>query len=569
MNYRRSALAAVAALVSFELFTANTPITTVQSVYAQDLSSSLQFKVKKMATNINKARKSLASQSATLAGDAFKLRQFGQRVDGFANGLKKYPANTDPAFLAATAELKALQEEFAAVKSGGGTSAAAPAQASATSTTEQAPAAPTPAAPTAASALDSSAKIKLNALVNNMERTRKQILNNGTTSLQTPEGVAKVKKTLGEYAATLGTYKNFPKDPAVQPAIQGYQALVATVQDTFAKAKQAKTAGDGVQAQLAALDKAMRANKAPKSLLLPFTEEEAIQWVKRTREVQATAERVMAEVNEIGGKHPLPIVQGTVDQGTPYDKQDVQRLFSNSQMQIRRNNEAIEETKRNLDAAFGFQHDLDVHRNRDPENSQHVAMMLRDGAEAQTYEQFDRLLRDANSHAFFDKATTGKVSAEKQARIDEVMALRKAYGEMRIKAIGESKLPEPKSADAKRLKIAEEILAIPRYEFGEHGPIVLTSEDITSRTKTVTRETIKDVDVSLSGDITWSGTRETWNYDWDEYTIATPIKDQSGDWYIWWIKPTFYRSGASTTPLNQWISGSATKGSLILEENFR
>ena len=150
-----------------------------------------------------------------------------------------------------------------------------------------------------------------------------------------------------------------------------------------------------------------------------------------------------------------------------------------------------------------------------------------------------------------------------------MIALRKAYGEMRIKAIGESKLPEPKSTDAKRLKIAEEILTIPRYEFGEHGPIVLTSEDITSKTKTVTRETIKDVDVSLSGDITWSGTRETWNYDWDEYTIATPIKDESGDWYIWWIKPTFYRSGASTTPLNQWISGSATKGSLILEENFR
>ena len=567
MNYRRPAAAAIAALLSFESLSIGTPIASFQSAYAQDLSSSLQFKVKKMATNINKARKSLASQSATLAGDDFKLRQFGQRVDGFANGLKKYPANTDPAFLAATAELKALQEEFAAVKSGAGSSAAAPAQAPATSTAEQAPA--TPAAPAAASALDSSAKIKLNALVNNMERTRKQIQKNGVNTLQTADGVAKVKKTLGEYATSLATYQNFAKDPAVQPAIQGYQALVATVQDTFAKAKLAKSAGDGVQAQLAALDKAMRANKAPKSLLLPFTEEEAIQWVKRTREVQETAERVMAKVNEIGGKHPLPIVQGTVDQGTPYDKQDVQRLFSNSQMQIRRNNEAIEETKRNLDAAFGFQHDLDFHRNRDPENPQHVAMMLQDGAEAQTYEQFDRLLRDANSHAFFDKATTGKVSAEKQARIDEVIALRKAYGEMRIKAIGESKLPEPESTDAKRLKIAEEILAIPRYEFGEHGPIVLTSEDITSKTKTVTRETIKDVDVSLSGDITWSGTRETWNYDWDEYTIATPIKDESGDWYIWWIKPTFYRSGASTTPLNQWISGSATKGSLILEENFR
>jgi len=89
MYFRRSTLAAIAAVLSFEFVAVNTPASMLQSAYAQDLSSSLQFKVKKLATNINKARKSLASQGAALAGDAFKLKQFGQRIDSYANGLKK------------------------------------------------------------------------------------------------------------------------------------------------------------------------------------------------------------------------------------------------------------------------------------------------------------------------------------------------------------------------------------------------------------------------------------------------------------------------------------------------
>jgi len=372
-----------------------------------------------------------------------------------------------------------------------------------------------------------------------MDRTRKILLNSGVTNLQTPEGVAKIKKDLGEYAATLGAYKNFAKDPAVQPAIQGYQALVATAKDTFAKAKVAKAAGDAVQAELAVLDKAMRANNAPKSLLIPFTEEEAIRWVERTRKVKATAEHVMAEVNRIGGSNPLPIVQGTVDQGTPYDKQDIQRLFSVSQRQIRNADQAVERTELNFQASFGMQHELDYYRKLDPDDpSDKANAFLKENVEQDNYARLDKLLKEAESYAHYDKARTGKVSAEKQARVDEVIALRREYGEKRIKAVGDSRLPEARSTDAERLKIAKAVLDIPRYEFGEHGPIVLITENIDTRTQTVSRDTIKDVDVSLSGDITWSGTRETWNYDWDEFTFATPLKDESGDWYIWWIKPT-------------------------------
>ncbi len=106
------------------------------------------------------------------------------------------------------------------------------------------------------------------------------------------------------------------------------------------------------------------------------------------------------------------------------------------------------------------------------------------------------------------------------------------------------------------------------YAFGTHGPVVLTTEKIISREKEVSRETIKDVDVSLSGTITMSGTRETWNYKWDEFKFATPIKDDNGDWYVWWITAKKYQSGWEKTPIGYWISGGAVKGSLILPDNF-
>jgi len=72
----------------------------------------------------------------------------------------------------------------------------------------------------------------------------------------------------------------------------------------------------------------------------------------------------------------------------------------------------------------------------------------------------------------------------------------------------------------------------------------------------------------LSGTITLSGERETWNYKWDEFKFATPIKDENGDWYIWWITAMKYESGWEKTPIGYWVSGASVKGSLILPDNF-
>ena len=80
---------------------------------------------------------------------------------------------------------------------------------------------------------------------------------------------------------------------------------------------------------------------------------------------------------------------------------------------------------------------------------------------------------------------------------------------------------------------------------------------------------VLNVDLSLSGKITLSGTETTWNYKWQEFKFATPLKEKdSDDWYIWWITAKKYSSGWERTPIGEWVSGATTKGDLILKENF-
>ena len=151
-------------------------------------------------------------------------------------------------------------------------------------------------------------------------------------------------------------------------------------------------------------------------------------------------------------------------------------------------------------------------------------------------------------------------------RIAEIQQLRQRYAEQRIELIGQSRLPEPASTDAQRLAIAREILARPDYGFGRHGSVVLTSAEITDHEREVSRAEIRELDVSLSGDITLRGTETTWHYRWQEFRFATPIKDaESGDWYIWWITARNYSSGWERTPIGRWVSGAAVQGDRILE----
>ncbi|MEM9605760.1 MAG: hypothetical protein AAGA11_23105, partial [Pseudomonadota bacterium] len=347
------------------------------------------------------------------------------------------------------------------------------------------------------------------------------------------------------------------------------QALSAEYQRARA---QLDTLGD-VQAILANVEASLRASTVPQMLWRPVTDAEAAALVGARDDTTRRANDAIAELRRIA---PLAYLDknnpGTVQQGALYDQSDLNRLFQWAQANLAQSSAAYAQTVEQLNRELAAQADgeLAYFYALDPDTpADRMNAFLQEGADLRIYARLDQMMSVPNSLAAVQRANGEPVALNVRARIEEITTLRAMYAENRLRAVGDSRLPTAASDDAARLQIAETILANPDYGFGEHGPVVLTTPRIDTRTKTVSRETIKDVDISLSGDITWSGTRESWDYEWDEFKFATPLKHDNGEWYVWWITAKYFRSGASTTPLNRWVSGASTQGDLIPEANFR
>jgi hypothetical protein len=334
--------------------------------------------------------------------------------------------------------------------------------------------------------------------------------------------------------------------------------------------RQQSELGD-VQAQLASTEAALLNNRAPQWLPAPFNEAEAKQWAATIGKAKEAAMNSIESIERIAGVAHLPLTRGSVSQGAAYDRQDLDRLLNVANRTLRDVEDAVELTVSNLRAqveALGSE--LELLRSLDPDNPQHrMNSFLREGAAEDIYRQFDRLRAIAESVSAYFVASGREPSPKALERLAEIAAARAAYAANRQLAIGESKLPDPVSTDANRLAIARDILGNPSYGFGDHGPIVLTTSDMATREKQVSRAEIKDVEFSLSGDITLSGSETTWTYRWEEFKFATPIKDSGdGQWYVWWITAKKFSSGWEKTPIGRWVSGGAVKGDQIPRENF-
>jgi hypothetical protein len=556
--------------------TTDTPLGLVKTAHAQELSSSLQFKVTKIATDIASSRSNLAANGAAVASDEMKARQFKQRIDSYATVLGKMPSVDDPVLVSAKRDLAELQKEYDVVMAGGGASSASevassPQSASPSQASSAAQAAPAPAAAGSGPQLVSGQRVQVKKLATNIANVMGDIVVTGPSPMQSGEVVGKYNSSMQQFATALGKYAPYKDDPDVQTAAVNYQALVDAITTEYQRAQnQLQQLGD-VQARLVAIEQNLRSQRAPGALYPPFAEVDAKQWIGLLTAATETAKTAGADIEGIVPLAYLPDNRGVVQDGSPYDSQDLQRLYRFAQETISDVEESIATTQNTLKHRFEFQdtNELTMWRELDPSNEHHrMNFYLGEGSEGEVLSSLDKQMDLAQSVAAYQRAMGEAPTAETRARIAEIAALREKYLEDRITVLGDSRLPEPASTDPARLAIAEEILATAEYEFGTHGPVVLTTGDIVTREKEVSRETIKDVDISLSGTITMSGTRETWNYKWDEFKFATPIKDENGDWYIWWITAKKYESGWEKTPIGYWISGGSVKGSLILRENF-
>ncbi len=418
--------------------------------------------------------------------------------------------------------------------------------------------------------LVSGERVRAQRLLREIESSMQTLDQGGVAPFQDPAHVQRWNDTVQRYETALARFPT-RNDVDVQAAMAKLAELEAMIAFGVSQGgAQSDQLGD-VQSVLAGMERDLRANRAPQWLPAPFSVQEAAAFTEMAVKAKQTAERSLGSLQEIASNAHLPVNPGTVEQGAPYDSQDVNRLQRFAQSIVADVNEALSETLSRLQSQFEAQQsELQYFRDLDPDNESHrMNAFLQQGAEERIYGQLDRHLAFAESVAIYQRAFGREPSEGTQQRIAEIRALRERYSENRRLAVGESRLPEPQSNDASRLGIARQILAEPSYEFGRHGPVVLTTEAIVNREEQVSRAQIRDVDVSLSGEVTLSGTQETWNYRWEEFKFVTPIKeDDSDEWYLWWITAKNYSSGASSTPLGRWVSGAATKGDLIPRENF-
>lgn len=261
---------------------------------------------------------------------------------------------------------------------------------------------------------------------------------------------------------------------------------------------------------------------------------------------------------------------GTVQQGFPYDHQDINRLLRFAQGTVQKVDESRDTTRSNLKAQLGgLDNELDYFRKLDPDNDTHrMNAFLKEGAPEEIHSRLNAYLDIANSAAHFMAAFGQQPTANVQNRLDEIEQLKIQYDAQLEQVAGAYKLPKAISENAERLAIAQQIIEKPSYKFGTHGPIVLTTADIIDREREESEEMFTDVDISLSGNITLTGTKTTWTYRWQEFKFATPLQDDKGNWSVWWITARKFSSGGGHTPIGEWVSGKAVKGSLIRAGNF-
>ena len=414
--------------------------------------------------------------------------------------------------------------------------------------------------------LVSGQRVRVKKTTRDMNAFTQSLVTTGPSLMQDPEQVARYAKRMGQFKEAVQRYPQLT-DPDVQAMRSAYQRLVQALDTEYKRAQaQRKQIGD-VQQRLTAIETNSRTYAAPDVLQVPFTQEQAAAWVKAAGATQQVAKHALEQLKPIAELAYLPNNPGVVQDGAPYDANDVDRLTRNAAAML-------EDVTTHYNAiSQGLQNSLAQITNdalsrwqEDPDSDQRW-LFIAEGKQQEAFAVYDEGLAAAQSALYFAQAmgTDPEPATEIIAQLNQA---KRTFLEKKQIALATSRMPSPQSQDAKMLAIAAEIIGIPRYEFGESGSVVLTTEAIVERESKESEIKFDGAKV-MGGDVTLTGTETTWTYRWQEFKFAVPLHDKDTDlWYIWWITAKNYSSGANSTPLNQWISGSAKKGNQILAENI-
>ncbi|MEE9347994.1 MAG: hypothetical protein V3U82_07355 [Robiginitomaculum sp.] len=387
-------------------------------------------------------------------------------------------------------------------------------------------------------------RVKLKKLIRDMDGVRADIKTTGPSAFQDQAVVDAKKNRLRQFFDALKRYPQIldesSKDADVLAARASYKALKATLGTEYRRAQEQMggQGGGNPQVYLKAIETALFAHKMPNDFYPPYEQAKLEAWTSASNAARKAALESLPKLEKIAKTANLPAnTPGTPQSGAPYDKSDISRLTRFARGQIKKSDEAYAALAKGLsDAMVGLNRDVPRYK----------------GQYAKA--NFGKARAIADASLLVEKAL-GRDGAEAQKMLTLIDYTQNILDGSNKHALSSARLPKPKSKDRKRAKIAKEIMAIPKYEFGKHGPIVLTTDKIVSRTRSEKE---------------WNkGKLTVWTYTWDEFMFVTPIKEDGNDkYYMWTITAKKFSSGATTTPIGRWVSGKAVKGDEILKGSF-
>jgi len=437
----------------------------------------------------------------------------------------------------------------------------------------------------------------------------------GPKPFQDPAYVKKYQEAAQRFRESFAPYGEYKDDPDVVTAVQlliKFETMMKFGQSHAAK--ELAELGD-VQARLAAIQQRVRQLKRPPTPQEPYDVGELEQWLTQLATVRPQALEAYKPLPVIKQRAYLPNNRLTVEQGGPYDLQDVDRLerglldlVDGIDKERKAFEEHLDRVAANLKTGLAHYEEFDPADRNDQANHflsagradeirAQLARARQTAVETARYAQLmsepayrQRLgLIEAEAtatEANVPPATTATALAQVapvvqtpepvkpkmdpvyEARLELVKAIDAAtahYEANHKRALALVRMPKAATEDAELTAIARKTLA--NYDYvGDFKRLVVNTKKV-HRTKETSEDEYDDVDVSLSGTVTLTGTRTTYSYAWDEFQVATaePVGEK---YYIFYSTLKYFTSGDNTTPLNRWVISARIQGSEIPEENI-
>ena len=426
---------------------------------------------------------------------------------------------------------------------------------------------PSPSAQSQSQPMISQYRVRIKKIIRDINSRFDTMDKAGVKPFQDSAYVQRCEQVAQQFQVSLDAYDAFKDDPdvlAASAALAKFNKMIDFGRQHAAK--ELAELGD-VQARLARINQKIRQLKQPPTPQQPFAKGQLAQWLTQLAQVRQQAAQLYPPLPIIKQRAYLPDQVATVEQGARYDRKDVDRL-----------ERSLQGLAQNIDAelkAFGqqvnliaaqLQNDLPNYRQFDPNDPADQANhFLIQGRADEIRQKFAQDLTTAQEIAHYAQLLKDPSYEQQVALVKDIQATLDLYEANYQKARRLVRMPKPASQDTELLTIAKRTLA--NYDYvGDIKRLVINAPK-THRNKETSEEKYNDIDVSLSGTVTLTGTKTTYHYEWDEFQVATaePVDDTH---YIFYSTLKYFTSGASTTPLNKWIIGARMQGCEIPAENI-